>query len=443
MQNIHCEYVGKCGGCSINAQYQAQLESKKQYILQLFDLGNVPLCVFGSKEIGYRTRAEFRIFRTDFHSTKHHTNSSHTNPYYINLSMMSATNTTNKKAIKIPIKSCPILLPNINLALQNLISAINTSAKSNKQDFDTLAHKLYAIEALGVLNPAFLDSANYACDKLQKPLSVILTLIYHKKLEAQWEQAITKLLNKIPQNIALIGRSKNQKITLKTDFLLESIALKNNQHYVFLRSEGKFSQPNAFINPLMISFVKEAIELHKREDLLEMYCGEGNFCVSLAHKFRQVLATEVVKSCIPALQTNAKNNGIANITALRLSGAETIEALSGKREFFRTRGVDLSDFRFSHILIDPPRSGISGGKISWSEISEDKSTKNHNAKNALEMLEFIAKHRYIIYISCNPLSLKCDLEILLKTHNITHFGLFDQFPHTNHIECVTLLECKD
>lgn len=449
MQYLHCEYVSKCGGCSTNATYQAQLESKKQYMLQLFkqDLGCVPLRVFSSPEIGYRTRAEFRIFRARFDRNQTNLPFAHlTNLAPISLAMMSSS--ANKKAIKIPIKSCPILLPHINLALQHLISALNQSAQSDKNDFEILAHKLYAIEALGVLNPMSLDSTNCASyDTLETPLAVILTLIYHKKLDLQWEQTIQNLNQKIPQHIALIGRSKNQKIILKTDTLLESIRLTNNQNYVFLRSEGRFSQPNAFINPLMISFVKEAIKSHKKEDLLEMYCGEGNFCVSLADSFRAVLATEVVKSAIPALQKNASNNGITNITALRLSGEESIEALEGKREFFRARGVDLGEFRFSHILIDPPRSGISGGGISKDKIKKcnknsDKSIKQDTTKKALNILEFIAKHRYIIYISCNPLSLKSDLEILLKTHKITNFGLFDQFPHTHHIECATVLERK-
>ena len=146
-----------------------------------------------------------------------------------------------------------------------------------------------------------------------------------------------------------------------------------------------------------------------------------------------------------------------------------------KREFFRAREVDLKSFRFSHILIDPPRNGISGSNISQSEISgseisisnvsanknkksggeisssafsanqtNDKTSTKNAIKNPLqkarEMLDFIAKHDYIIYISCNPLSLKNDLSILLQTHKITHFGLFDQFPHTHHIESALILK---
>lgn len=468
-----CPYLskttGKCGGCEIDAPYPAQLATKKKRILELFgkDLDYADFRVFASPEVGYRARAEFRIYRE---STANQSATAK-NLAKIDLAMMSKQKTTTnqanhtsqkqinqKKSIKIPIKSCPILLPNIRLALKSLIDLINDLARSeNKQDYQALADKLYAIEALGVANPPLSTKTTNDLDSAtQNSHSVILTLIYHKKLDKKWEQKAKELSQKLPQNLALIGRSKNQKITLKTDKLLESITLEKT--YIFLRSEGRFSQPNAYINPLMINFVKDAIKSHKKEDLLELYCGEGNFCISLASEFRRVLATEVVKSSIPALRENAKNNSISNITALRLSGEESIEALEGKREFFRAREVDLKSFRFSHILIDPPRNGISGSNISQSGISgseisssapnanqtNDKTNTQNTIKNPLqkarEMLDFIAKHDYIIYISCNPLSLKNDLEILLQTHKITHFGLFDQFPHTHHIESALILK---
>ena len=70
MQNIHCKHIGKCGGCTINAPYNAQLKSKKQYILSLFsdelaksNFTPQDLEVFASHSTHYRARAEFRIFR--------------------------------------------------------------------------------------------------------------------------------------------------------------------------------------------------------------------------------------------------------------------------------------------------------------------------------------------------------------------------------------------
>ena len=102
-----------------------------------------------------------------------------------------------------------------------------------------------------------------------------------------------------------------------------------------------------------------------------------------------------------------------------MSAEELMSAFGKKREFRRLANLDLSKFDFSHVLIDPPRAGC------------DKS-----------VLEFISGISSIIYISCNPITLKRDLEILSKTHEIANFAAFDQFAHTNHIESMVLLEKK-
>lgn len=216
---------------------------------------------------------------------------------------------------------------------------------------------------------------------------------------------------------AAMRKPPNQgESTLDTrDMICDVLML--DKPYTYLRQEGRFCQPNAYMNPCMLSFVKRKIHAHTREDLLEIYGGDGNFSIALAECFDKVLVTEVVKSAHALIAHNAHRNNITNITSARLSGAETISALRRQREFFRLRGVELEQFRFSHVLVDPPRSGIG-----------DEA-----------MLDFLASFPYIIYISCNPTSLEADLRILCQSHVIEHFALFDQFPHTSHKECALLL----
>jgi tRNA (uracil-5-)-methyltransferase len=45
----------------------------------------------------------------------------------------------------------------------------------------------------------------------------------------------------------------------------------------------------------------------------------------------------------------------------------------------------------------------------------------------------------IVYISCNPETLARDLKQLTRTHRIERAAMFDQFPHTEHIESGVLL----
>jgi tRNA (uracil-5-)-methyltransferase len=99
----------------------------------------------------------------------------------------------------------------------------------------------------------------------------------------------------------------------------------------------------------------------------------------------------------------------------RLSDDEVTELLEG-RVFRRMNGHDFSMYNFSHILVDPPRSGLTD--------------------NVLNILNRFDK---VIYVSCNPETFIRDIK-LLDSFSISDIEIFDQFPNTNHLEIVSLLE---
>ena len=102
---------------------------------------------------------------------------------------------------------------------------------------------------------------------------------------------------------------------------------------------------------------------------------------------------------------------INNITFARLASEEMTEALNGVREFTRLKDIDLKSYNFSTVLVDPPRAGLDEGTI-----------------------ELISKLENIIYISCNPETLARDMETLIQTHTVVDAAMYDQFPHTSHVE---------
>lgn len=364
-----CESFYECGGCQTIQEYDLQFRAKLKKFLDLFSLNEFDTEQYTSPDIGFRARAEFRL---------------HTENDKVYLSM----NAYGKNS-RVKISSCPILLLHLQDNLSKLLEFINTDA--------TIRHKLYGIKILGSLSK-----------------ECIITLIYHKKLDETWQKTALQVAQKL--KCTIIGRSKGEKITLGKDFITEILPIYDKK-ISYIQEEGRFSQPNPYINIKMIEFVLSKLPMNAKTDLLEMYCGSGNFTIALATRFRKVFATEIVKSAINALKQNICNNQISNITSARLSGYETIQALSKERPFFRLKEIDLDDFNFSHILLDPPRSGIGDVK----------------------MLKFIQKFDSIIYISCNPLSLSVDLEILQKTHKIEHCAVFDQFPYTHHLESAMIL----
>ena len=358
-----CSSFGKCGSCTLwELSYDDQLELKVQKIKDDFSLDEVD--VISSEKEHFRYRAEFRVYHDDS-------------------GLSYAMSSFDKKIIKID--ECKIVSKNIETLMKKLLVEVLEN--------DMLKRKLFAVE--------FLTTTTG---------EAIVTLIYHKKLDDRWQDEAKKLDIKAK----VIGRSRGVKIVLEDDFIYEELNILDKKYRYKLLDSG-FTQPNPKVNEQMIEWVLKNIPTDTK-DLLELYCGLGNFTLPLSQKFDKVLATEVSKASIRSALENVKLNSIKNISFVRLSSEELVEALEGKREFNRLKDVDLKEYDFSHIFVDPPRAGI-----------DDKT------------IEFLKQFENIIYISCNPETLKRDLE-KLSEYEIKRFACFDQFAYTNHLECGVVLK---
>lgn len=364
---MHCRYFGECGSCKLfNLSYDQQIEQKKELIKELFESLHVQdFSLRQSPDSHYRNRAEFRIWH-DGESLSY-----------------AMGKLDGKGALKI--ESCPKVVKQI----YDLMPLLKEEIEQNQ----LLKRKLFAVEFL---------SSTQKC---------LVSLLYHKPLDDSWEEEAKIVAQKL--GISLIGRSRKVKKVINEDFVIDSLKIKN-ETYKYKIIEGGFSQPNSFMNAQMIEWVLEHIEDAK--DLLELYCGHGNFTLPLSKKFRRVLATEISKSSIASALKSCELNGIENIEFLRMSAEELTSALDKEREFNRLKGIDLDSYDFSHVFVDPPRAGI-----------DEKS------------LTFLKRFDTIIYISCNPQTLKRDIQFL-EDYEIEDFILFDQFPHTLHVEAGAILK---
>ena len=99
-----------------------------------------------------------------------------------------------------------------------------------------------------------------------------------------------------------------------------------------------------------------------------------------------------------------------------MSSEEFSEAMNGERKFRRLEGFDLTAYNYDTVLVDPPRAGLDPASV-----------------------ELVSRFNKVIYISCNPNTLKDNLIELSKTHTMEKFALFDQFPYTDHIETGVVL----
>jgi len=376
------------------ATYEQQLLEKNHKVrLLLSPLNHPEPEIFSSPKQHYRMRAEFKIWHDKTTTTSSEQSiSTGSQCRYV---MFDKENP--KKPITIT--AFPIAHQSISNAMMPLLQAINTD--------NTLREKLFQVE--------FLCSSQS---------DLLITLIYHKPLNPEWEDNARLLEKKL--NCHIIGRSRKQRIVLSKETVQQTLTI-NQRKFSYLQPENSFSQPNASINQAMISWVCNKLALQETLsspanntiDLLEMYCGNGNFTLPLSQRFRHVLATEISKSSIAFAKQNCEKNKIHNIEFVRLSGEETAAALKGEREFRRLAHLNLSAYNLQYVLVDPPRAGL-----------DEKS------------LEFIRRFNHIIYISCNPTTLVDNLTSLASSHDITELALFDQFPYTDHCECGVFLKRK-
>lgn len=357
---------------------------KKHYLLsekvdafkrRLNDIGvtkgqTADISIYESSAEHYRMRAEFRVWhegqRTDY--AMHHPD---TKEIYT-------------------LENFPIASLRINQAMPLLMKEIN--------QYDLLRRRLFQVEFLSTLRGELL-----------------ISLIYHKQLNEQWDALAKELEVKLDAHI--IGRARKQKRVLSQEFVMETLTI-NNQSFYYQQVENSFTQPNAVICQKMIEWTLSKTKNSQAHDLLELYCGNGNFTLPLSQNFSRVLATEVSKTSVRSAQFNIEKNAIDNVVIARLSSEEFVEAYTKVRPFRRLKDVELDSYHFSAIFVDPPRAGL------------DETT-----------LKLAQRFQNIVYISCNPNTLIENLAAM-TTHKITALAVFDQFPNTPHLEVgVILTKC--
>jgi 23S rRNA (uracil1939-C5)-methyltransferase len=128
----------------------------------------------------------------------------------------------------------------------------------------------------------------------------------------------------------------------------------------------------------------------------------------LSRNAQKVTGIDSLKGNIENARENASINSIANCSFL-----------AGKVEdIVMDRGFKKPDL----IVIDPPRSGLSA--------------RGMGLMTALMPAT-------LIYVSCNPATLARDLGRLITAgYSLERVAPFDLFPHTSHLETLTVLKRK-
>lgn len=177
----------------------------------------------------------------------------------------------------------------------------------------------------------------------------------------------------------------------------------NINNLKFMLSPKSFFQINLECASNMFNFLLDNIS--NLNNILDLYCGTGIISLIVSSKANNVIGIESNKYSYNNAISNMKLNNINNIKFIN-------DKVENRIDKFKKMDIDL-------IIVDPPRSGINKNAI--------KNIKDINSNN-------------LIYISCNPISLARDYNLLKDKYEIKSINLFNMFPRTSNIETIIIFK---
>jgi 23S rRNA (uracil1939-C5)-methyltransferase len=180
----------------------------------------------------------------------------------------------------------------------------------------------------------------------------------------------------------------------------------------FRVSPNAFLQTNTEMAERLYAIAREYAGLTGTQTVWDLYCGIGTIGLTLARDALTVWGIEVSEESVARALENAELNGIGNAAFFAGNVGQAVEELLD-----RSGAPDV-------VVVDPPRAGLAG--------------------KALRRLGRIGAPR-IVYVSCNPTTLASDVRVLRDEwgYELRRARPVDMFPHTPHVECVSLLEQSD
>jgi len=366
-----CEHFGLCGGCSLqHLDAKAQIHYKQQSMLDaLTHIGNVqPETVFEpitADVWGYRRKARLGA-------------------KFVRKKERALVGFREKRnSFLADLKQCEVLHPSIGQrlgVLQTLIGAMDAK------------ESIPQIEAIvGDTQTAMVFRHLEALSSHDTGLLLAF---------AQEHNIVLYLQSGGPNTVELLYSPVAEKEALFYEHTAFDVRI------VF--SPLDFIQVNTPINRQMVSRAIELLELSADDQVLDLFCGLGNFTLPIARHAAHVTGVEGDFVMVERAKQTARDNGIEN-TSYHFCN------LMGDMQ--HEKWLKQS---YDKILLDPPRSG---------------------AKEVLTHLGRL-KPKRLVYVSCHPSTLARDAAELVHTHGyrLKGVGVMDMFPHTAHVESIAVFE---
>ncbi len=276
------------------------------------------------------------------------------------------------------IKQCPVLVENISSIFIPLKKVVNNLSLSR---------------SVGHIEVIVTDQISIVVRQLKK-LNDVDTVLWQKAaMDNQWQIFIDDGED----------NGSSEGVSPLTSAQPLSYTLLNSLELTFETQD--FIQINHQVNKLMVQQSMAWLSLTSSDTVLDLFCGLGNFSLSLAQLVKQVIGIEGVQSMVDRATMNADNNKVDNC------------------QFYQ---ADLNSGWLSS---------------SWAKTSFDKVLLDPARAGALEAVEQLIKLSIpsILYVSCDPATLARDAKRLIEQgYSIEKIALIEMFSQTKHVETMVL-----
>ncbi len=421
-----CALFGVCGGCQLqHITYDEQLRVKRSFVQQAsqriggIDETLVLETIPAQNNLHYRNKVQFPV----------------KNPHNSDRLLAGYYKADSHELVNI--KHCPVqpeLLDSIMELLKTMFEEDGFKAYDEKNRDGLLRH----------INGRFSFSEQKAL--MTFVLNISETEFFSRRaktLKHKLEMIAKDLMAEIPQvaGVSVNFNNAHGNKILGREFLCIGGAEHIEERLQSARAEapqrlkdgiryrlhpGSFFQVNSEQAVKLFDLVRDAVTDNGNQRprlVIDAYAGVGAMALWIADAADQIIAIEEHEGAIQDGMHNASLNEISNVT---FKESSTEQGLLEMIEEGVTPDV---------VLVDPPRKGMSPA--------------------AIQSLLTIGPAR-IVYVSCNPATLARDLKLLSEGLTIEsqdeasearvlgyktkQIQPIDIFPHTHHVESVTILE---
>ena len=378
-----CPHFGICGGCSYQTlPYEEQLKLKESQVKRLLDNAGLEGYEFldilpSPSEYNYRNKMEFTFGDVEKGGE-----------------LALGMHKTGSFYEMVTVEGCQI----VHADFIKIMMAVLIYFRERKIPFyHTRKHEGY-LRHLVIRRSAKLGEILVnlvTSSQMNLDLSDLVEEVKNLKLEGE----LKGFLHTINDSLADVVQSDETRVLYGQDYFMEELlGLK------FKISAFSFFQTNSLGAERLYSVVRDFAGSTKDKIIFDLYCGTGTIAQIMADVSKKIIGIEIVEEAVQAAKENAKLNGLENCEFIAGDVLAKVDELKDKPDL---------------IILDPPREGV-------------------HPKAIDKIIKFGAKQ--IIYVSCKPTSLARDLKIFVeKGYKVEKVRCVDMFPHTPHVECVTLM----